>query len=232
MTELSGSRGRPTAVLLAVLMPLGPLCVAALRGLLPTFTADTGADVASAVAAEPGRQSAVVWLGFAAVLLVVPGVLAVGELTRAAAPRLTWWALALVVPGYLSLGMLVGSDASVWSASAAGLDDDAVAAVVDHPHPAMTVALAVFVVGHVVGTVLLGLALLRSRRVPAVFAWALAISQPLHFVSFVVLGLQPLDVVAWCLAAVGMAAAGWALVSPAQASPPRLRGAGLAAAGT
>jgi hypothetical protein len=229
----TGTRpGRGTAVLLAVLMPLGPLCVAVLRGLMPTFTSDSGADVAHAVAAAPGRQSAVVWLGYVAVLLLVPGVLAVGGLTREAAPRLTWWALALVVPGYLSLGAVVAGDATVWSGSAAGLGDGAVAALQDHPHPAMIVGLAVFVVGHVVGTFLLGIALLKSRRVAAVFAWALAVSQPLHFVSFVVLGVQPLDVFAWCLTAVGMGAAAWALASPAPDAPAQSRGVDLAAAGT
>jgi hypothetical protein len=232
VTELMSFRGRRTAVLLAVLMPLGPLCVAALRGLLPTFTSDTGADVASAVAAEPGRQSAVVWLGYVAVLLLVPGVLAVGELTREAAPRLTWWALAFVVPGYLSLGALVAGDAMLWSASAAGLGRGALAALQDRPHPAMIVALVVFVIGHVVGTVLLGIALLRSRRVAPVFAWALAVSQPLHFVSFVILGVQPLDVFAWCLTAVGMGAAAWALASPSLPATGQARRVGLAAAGT
>src|SRR4051794_28184275 len=225
------TRPRPGAgVLLAVLMPLGPLCVAALRGLLPGYTAETGTDVAAAVAAAPGRQTAVVWLGYAAMLLLVPGVLAVAGLTREAAPRLTWWALALVVPGYLSLGALVAGDATLWSGNAAGLGESAVAALYDHPHPAMIVGLAVFVVGHVVGTVLLGAALLRSRRVPAVFAWALTISQPLHFIALVILGLQPLDVFAWCLTAIGMAAAAWALL-PGQRVPARVPGVEAAVAG-
>ena len=56
-----------------------------------------------------------------------------------------------------------------------------------------------------VGTVLLGLALLRARAVPVTVGWAMAVSQPLHFVAFVVLGVQALDVVAWTLTAVGMA---------------------------
>ena len=85
---------------------------------------------------------------------------------------------------------------------------------------------------HVVGTLLLGLALLKSRRVPAVYAWALALSQPLHLVSFVVLGVQPLDVFAWCLTAVGMGAAAWALLSGARRTRERLHDTAFAAAGT
>jgi hypothetical protein len=65
-----------------------------------------------------------------------------------------------------------------------------------------------------------------------VFAWALAVSQPLHFLSFAILGVQPLDVFAWSLTAVGMGAAAWALVSSSLPAPGRARGVGFAAAGT
>jgi hypothetical protein len=52
----------------------------------------------------------------------------------------------------------------------------------------------------------------------------------LHFVAFVVFGVQSLDVFAWCLTAVGMGAAAWALVRPAD--PVSVRESGLVAAGT
>ena len=58
------------------------------------------------------------------------------------------------------------------------------------------ITLLVFVVGHIVGTVLLGVASLRGRLMPAAVAVALIISQPLHLVS--VITAQPvLDLVAW-----------------------------------
>lgn len=76
----------------------------------------------------------------------------------------------------------------------------------------MDVSIGVFVVGHVIGTVLLGLATLRSGRVPAWSAWALAVSQPLHFVATVVLGSPTVDFVAWALTAVGMTMVPRALV--------------------
>lgn len=212
MTAVTSRLDRRTAVVLAVLMPLGPLCVAALRGALPTFRSDKAVDVAAAVANAPARQGAVVWLGYLALLTLLPGVLAAAVLTRTAAPRLTWWAVALLTPAYLSLGGLVGQDALLWSGHDAGLGLQSLARLYDHTHPALLVATVVFVVGHVVGTVLLGLALLRSRRVPAAFAWALTVSQPLHLLAFAVLGVQPLDVFAWVLTALGMGAAAAALL--------------------
>jgi hypothetical protein len=208
--------GRGAAVVLALLMPVGPALVAALRGLLPTFTSDGATQMAAAVARSPGRQSAVLWLGYLAVLTLVPGVLAAAALARHGAPRLAAWAVALLVPAYLSMGALLTGDAVLWSGQRAGLSTASTGLLYDHLHPSIDVAVAVFVVGHVVGTVLLGLALLRSRAIRAPFAWALTVSQPLHLVAFVILGVQALDVAAWMLTTVGMAAAAVALVQHSQ----------------
>jgi hypothetical protein len=117
------------------------------------------------------------------------------------------WAAALLVPADLSMGALLTGDAVLWSGRRAGLSTASTGLLYDHLHPSIDVAVAVFVLGHVVGTVVLGLALLRSRTIRPPFAWALTISQPLHLVAFLVLGVQALDVAAWTLTTVGMAAA-------------------------
>lgn len=207
-----GQLDRRTRIALAVAMPLGPACVAALHAVMPTFTASTATETAAAIVASPARQSAMVWLDYGALLMLIPGVLAVAWLTRRTAPRLTWWAVAVLAPAYLSLPALVAEDAKLWDAQDAGFSVQAIARLYDHQHPALVAATAVFIAGHVLGTVLLGLALLRSRQVAAPFGWALTASQPLHFLAFVVLGVQPLDVFAWGLAAVGMAAAAVAVL--------------------
>jgi hypothetical protein len=196
----------------ALLLPVGPAAIAVLRLVLPYYTASDTEGVVEAVAANPGQQSAVLWLAYIGILTLVPGLFAAAGVCRAAAPRLTAWALALSVPGYLSLGMFVGSDHLLWSTHEAGLSVVDSVAVVSATHPSVDVAIGVFVIGHVVGTVLLGLALLRSRRIPAWAAWAVAVSQPLHFVATVILGSPQVDFVAWMLTAVGMAAVARELV--------------------
>ena len=108
------------------------------------------------------------------------------------------------MPGYLSLGMFAGADHLLWSTWRAGVPTGEAVAVVDAGHPSLDVAVAVFVVGHVVGTVLLGLAMLRSGRIPAWAAWAITRVPTLHFVATVVLGSPQLDFVAWTMTAVGM----------------------------
>ncbi len=87
-----------------------------------------------------------------------------------------------------------------------GLSLEDAAASYDSLHPAVMVAGGIFVVGHVVGTVLLGCALLRVSTVPRPAAWAVVVSQPLHFVAAVIVGSHWLDLVGWGLNAVGFAA--------------------------
>jgi len=200
------TRSVPLAVrAVAVLLPVGPLAIAVLRLVLPYYTAPDSADVVRAANAHPGRESAVIWLGYVGVLLLVPGVMVVARLCRDAAPRLTTWALALAVPGYVSMGVMLGYDHLVWSATHAQLSVSDAAAVLDAAHPSLEVSMGVFVVGHVVGTVLLGLALLRSGRIPPWVAWAVTISQPIHFIATVVLGSPQVDFVGWSLTALGLA---------------------------
>jgi hypothetical protein len=202
--------------IVALLLPVGPAAIAFLRLLLPYYTADDTAGIVSAVRAHPGQQSAVLWLAYVGILTLVPGLFAAARVSREGAPRLTTWSLALAVPGYLSLGMFLGSDHLLWSAQEAGLSAADSVALADAGHPSMGLALGVFVIGHVVGTVLLGLALLRSRRIPAWAAWAVTVSQPLHFVATVVLGSPQVDFVAWMLTAVGMAMVGREVLSSAR----------------
>lgn len=190
---------------LIVAMPLGPFAVGLLRYLLPYTNGDDLSGMVQGVAANPGRQSAVLWLGLVAVLTLVPGVQAAARL--AGPGRLTTVAVAMVVPAYLCLGGLLVPDLIAWSGVQAGIDQTALVKILETAHPTVAIYQAMFVIGHVVGTVLLGLALLRSGRVPAWAAWALAVSQPLHFVAAVILGSHELDLFAWSLAAVGMAVA-------------------------
>ena len=182
---------------LALMLPIGPAAVAVLRFILPYYTAGTSSAVVAAVEREPGRQSAVLWLGLVAVLTLVPGVYGAALLCRSAAPRLTAWAVGLSVPGYLCLGVFLATDHLLWSASQAGLSPRESAALFEAAHPTIGISVGIFVVGHVIGTVLLGLALVRSGRIPAWAGWATAVSQPLHFVATVVLGSPQLDFVAF-----------------------------------
>jgi hypothetical protein len=196
----------------AVLLPVGPAAIAVLRYVLPYDTVDSSSEMASKVLAEPGRMSLVLWLSFVGMLALVPGALFVGRLTRRRAPRLTIAALLLLVPGYLVLPWLGSGDLIFWSGANAGVDVATLTTLYDAAHPTVEVAGVVFVLGHVVGTVLLGLALWRTRVVPRWAAVLVLVSQPLHAIAALVLVSHALDLAAWGMQAVGFAAVGWAIL--------------------
>lgn len=198
--------------LAALVLPIGPAAIALLRYVLPYDTVDDPVTVAQRVAADPGAQSLVLWLGFVGALTLVPGVLAVARLTRRAAPRTTAAALLLIVPAYLLLAWLTAGDVLLLAGVDAGLDPAVVATVWSAMHPTAGLSTVVFVVGHVLGTVVLGVALWRADVVPRWAAVATAISQPLHFVAAVVVVSHPLDLAAWGLNAVAFAVVAFAVV--------------------
>lgn len=197
--------------LAAVILPIGPAAVALLRFLLPYNTADDTSTIVNRIVNNLDRSSLVIWFAYVAFLTLVPGVYFVGRLTRRSTPWLTGIALFLMVPGYLSLPWTASSDVYTWAAGTAGLDQASITKVADVSHGSMNLAGLVFVVGHVLGTVLLGIAMWRSGVGGRWAAVAVGISQPLHLTA-VIISSHPLDLIGWGLQAVGFAAVGWAIV--------------------
>jgi len=204
--------GRIATIALALLAPIGAVMVGLLRYVLPYETTDSAADMVREGYAEPGAMSLVLWLGMAAALLIVPGSIAIARLVRPGAPRLTALALTLTIPAYLMLPMLLVADHAIWAGAETGAAQTSVVTTLDAAHPVVGIATGIFVVGHVLGTVVLGLAMLRSRTVPVWAAAATMASQPLHFVAAVVVPNHTLDGAAWGLNALGFAAAAVAIV--------------------
>jgi hypothetical protein len=185
----------------------GPLAVAVLRGVLPYDTDDDALTAAAKVVADPGAQSAVLWCAYLALLTLPLGVLIVARVAVRARPVLGAVAGAVAWLGFASLPITAAVDQVPLAAPTAGLDPAGTAALVDAvaAHPTQSLALAVFVAGHIVGTVLLGVAIWSV--VPRWAAVALIVSQPLHLLFAVAVVNHPLDAVSWALTAVGFAAA-------------------------
>lgn len=202
-----GARFRLTA--LAVIAPIGPLAIAGIRALLPYQTTDDTAGIVAKVAANPGAQSAVLWLSFLASLTLVVGVFVLARVAVRSAPVLGTVGAVLAFLGYVSLSAgPAATDAATLAGPQAGIDNATTVRIIEQmaAHPTAGIAIGLFVLGHIVGTVLLGLALWRT--VPRWAALALIVSQPLHLVFAVVVPNSLLDAAAWSLTAVGFAAAG------------------------
>jgi hypothetical protein len=213
MTRTTGADVRPVSRWFAALiLPIGPAAIALLRYFLPYDTVDDMSTITNKVVDNLDRGSLVLWLGFIGILTLVPGAYVVGRLTRRRAPLLTAIALLLVIPGYLVLPWMASGDIFTWSAGTAGLDPAAITRAAEVTHPTMDIAGFVFVAGHVIGTILLGIAMWRSRIVARWAAVATAISQPIHAIAAIVVVSHTLDLIGWGLQAAGFAAVGWAIL--------------------
>ncbi len=181
----------------AVLMPIGPTTIALLRYL---YVDPTSGPV------DPGTQQLVLWLGTVGLLTLLPGAYAALKLLRRTTPRLTAWTAVFLIPGYLAMPVLVATDAvAAVAADAPDLDATTTARILDGlvGLPQLSLLVMVFVVGHVVGTVLLGVTMIAGRAAPLVIGVLMTVSQPLHFAA-VMIGNPTLDLVAWALTALGM----------------------------
>jgi hypothetical protein len=152
-------------------MPVGPLAIAILRGILPYNTTDSNTTLAGGVAAHQGTESIVIWLTFVALLTLIPGVIAVGMLARRGAPRLGTAGLVLAFAGFMGLfwSTVAGSDNVALGAARIGVSPAAAGRLLDSigAIPAIGLASDLFVAGHILGLVLLGVALWRGRILPA-----------------------------------------------------------------
>lgn len=186
----------------------GPLAVAALRMVMPYDTVDDGATIAAKVAAHPGGQAAVIALTWVALLTLPLGLVLTSRAAVRARPMLGAVAAVVAWLGFMSVFTANGGlDAIALAGARAGVPAPVVAALSAalDADPVTAVATTVFVAGHILGAVLLGVALWNA--VPRWAALALAVSQPLHLVFAVVVPNHALDGLAWSLTAVGFGAA-------------------------
>jgi len=219
-TSASLASAAPRLFWLRAAVPLaaaGPVAIGLVRGFLPYDTVDDPTTIVEKIMASPGASTAVLWLAYLALLTLPLGVLVAARVAVAARPVLGSVAAALAWLGFLSLFAGAGGDTIAAAAREAGVGVEPTVRLADAAEalsPSATAG-AVFVVGHILGTVLLGIALWRV--IPRWAAIALAVSQPLHLLFAVFVTNHWADAAAWSLTGVGFAAA--ALVTLRQATP-------------
>ena len=201
--------------LLAIAGPPLALYVAFGRFLLPYDMSDAPEVIFDKLAAHPAFGMITMWIGVVLAPTCIAGVVAVGWLSRRRVPISTTIGLILAVVGFtcLAVGNSFGELSTALVASHPEFDRATAYAVGSGLElgPVSNLTGTLFVFGHLIGTVILGVALWRSRMAPSWAALLLAISQPIHLAS-VLLGNRPLDLVGWGGTAVGFAVAGWALL--------------------
>ena len=150
--------------------------------------------------ANPDRQFTFALLGFISLRHVIPAFLAAARLCRRRRPVLTTVALAVNLVGFIGAFALFAIDnLYLIGASLPAEQRDVAAIVIDEMWstgiPGFSTNL--FVLGHILGTILMGLALRGS--IPTVGWLAMLLTTPVHFLAFVVLQMPALDMAAWLL---------------------------------
>jgi hypothetical protein len=182
----------------AGILPIPATCVAIGR-LFQTDDSDTRRAL-DLIAANPDRQFTFALLGFIAMLTVVPAFLAAAGLSRRRRPVLTTVALIANLIAYLG-SFAMGALDYLYLIGASLLPEqrDVAAIVIDKMWSTGMpgVSTLLFVVGHFIGAILMGLALRGS--IPTVGWMAMLLTTPVHFLAFVFLQMPALDMAAWLL---------------------------------
>ena len=189
----------------AAVIMLVPATSVAIARLFQTDDSDTRRAL-DLIAANPDRQFTFALLGFLGLLCVVPAFLAAARLSRRRRPVLTTVALAVNLVGYLgAFAMPAIDNLYLIGASLPPEQRDAAATVIDKMWSSGIpgVSTNLFVLGHILGAILMGLALRGS--IPTVGWLAMLLTTPVHVFAFVVLQMPALDMAAWLLMTVAFA---------------------------
>jgi hypothetical protein len=196
-------------VLIAIALPIGPLLVTITRGIMPYWTTDDTPTMVAKSLAHLDTMTTMTWLGLFLMPPMVISMLAIGYVARRGAPMLATIGATISFVAYVNWGVAGNPDLLILAAGDRGIDQDTINRVLDATlnHPVANAAGFGWVLGHILGMVLLGIALLRARAVPRWVAIALMVSQPMHLVSAVIIPSRLLDLtLGWGLTTVAFAA--------------------------
>ncbi|AZP20024.1 hypothetical protein EJC51_30495 [Streptomyces aquilus] len=192
---------------------LGPLLLAAAFLISPYDTNADADEIARVIAAHQGATEASVWLWTVGTVVLAPGLIAVGLLATARSAKLGLWGSVLFGTGLLAITATPSLDAVALGALDKGVDVDTLAKVAQGTNDLVVVGVPIlyFVAAHVIGAILLGVALLRSRTVPVWAAWLLILSMPFNVAGYAG-GIEPVTVLSFVMLAVPFGYAALAFV--------------------
>jgi Domain of unknown function (DUF4386) len=198
---------------IAVTLPIGPLGVTVARGIMPYWTSDDSATIVDKLLAHPDTVLAMQWIGLVMMPPLLGAMLSLGYVARRGAPVLAAVGSLMSFAVYALWGVIGNIELSVYAMGEAGVDPATILRVLEVQEGGTVAFIAGFgwVIGHIVGMILLGLAVWKARIVPAWVGAGLAVSQPIHLVSAIILPSRLLDVtLGWglttvCCAMVGLA---------------------------
>lgn len=205
---------------LAIALWTGPAALAVTNFLYAMATRDGGSDETGAKALKlaadhPTAARTLLAFGLIGSILMVPVALGAIRLIGQRAARLGFIGGTLMAAGYICyFGILLSNPIIVTMAEHGGPQGD-FAEVIDASQGALYAfwPFPLFVLGNLVGTFILGLALLRSRVVPVWAAAGVMAWPPLHILGLFVLGNEWPEVVGAVIQAIAFAVVGAKLLA-------------------
>jgi hypothetical protein len=191
--------------IVAAVILLVPATTIAVGRLFATDDSDTRRAL-DLIAADPARQLTFALLGFSAGLTIVPAFLAAARLAKRRRPVLTMIALGVNLVAYLGGWALAALDSMYIAGATLPVEQrDGAAALIDAmwSEGLAGISTLLMVIGHILGAILMGLALRGS--IPTVGWVAMILSQPGHVFAFVVFPSPVMDALAWGLMALAFA---------------------------
>ncbi len=191
----------------AVMIAIAPIVLAGVA-LKPADDGDAK-EVLATVAAHASAWEASLLISILAIALLIPATLGLMRVAQQGSAILALIGGSLSLLGWVAF-MGVQAGAAVTLAMAVSTADRAgMSALYDQlgNSTALNVIQMAFVIGHVAGIAVLGIALARSRMVPTWIGIVLVISGPLHFAAHAI-GIRQVDLAAFTLLVLGYAATG------------------------
>jgi hypothetical protein len=223
-----GGTARFRSIALAGALLVAPWGFVAANATYAWVTRHGGSDLTSAgalalAAAHPGAYRFAMVMAMVGSLLMVPATIGAMRLTHRRAARLGLIGGVLVAAGYICYFAMVMADRVTLAMAARGDHLGDYARVLDASLNGGSVVWVylTFLIGNIVGTFLLGLALLRSRSVPAWAGWGVMGWSILHIVG-IAASSEWFEVVGALAQALGFAGVAIYLLRqaiPAEASP-------------
>lgn len=179
-----------------VALPIGPLSITVLRGILPYWTDDDPRAIAQAVIDNPALMTGIGWSSLVGLPSMLLGVLAIGFVSRRGAPLLATLGAGITFLAFSNWTAGGNPDLLALTMGQQGYSvDEIVALSTAMSESGIAAATGGFwVVGHIVGMILLGVGLGRARIVNWWIAGALIVSQPIHLVAAIIIPSRLLDV--------------------------------------
>ncbi|MBO1334752.1 hypothetical protein [Streptomyces sp. VRA16 Mangrove soil] len=202
-------RVRPARAVMGLVTALGPLLFILAFVFEPYALDADDKGMVRGIAQHPGQMKGDLWIWLVASLVLTAAVLIVGVYAMARSPKLGLAGTLLFGGGVILINGTPSTDVVTLSGLEKGLRQPTLVTLQKgiESLPQVNTAVALFIVGHVLGSILLGVVLLRSGAVPAWAAWATILAMPANVAGWMT-GVEALAVVGFALLTVGFTMVG------------------------